>query len=149
MCGECKVEMLFFVCKFWCCFEIIEATWKYSCEGLDVGCIVNHSDFGPLAHRSVFLLAGLLQRKSKGKQCKKRSETGCAGNRFDFCVDVNTNSNFYTPMAVTNFYICLVDFYEQFHIAGWHGGCSVLWVGQTPDPRRHVFTTMLEEIPHC
>ena len=36
-------------------------------ESLDVGCIVNNSDFGTLMHRSVPLLAGPLLRNSKGK----------------------------------------------------------------------------------
>ena len=66
-CEECKVEMLVGVREFRCRFEIVEANWKYSFEGLDVGCIVNNSDFGPLTHRSVLLLAGPLLRNSKGK----------------------------------------------------------------------------------
>ena len=98
--------MLVGVREFWCCFEILEATWKYSFEGLDVGCIVNHSDFGSLTHRSVLLLTVPLLRNSKGKYYKKHRGTGCAENRFDFCVDIKTNSNFYTPIAVTKFYFC-------------------------------------------
>ena len=51
-----------------CCKEVVEASGKFTFEGVDVECILSHSDYNPLTNRTVLLQVGPLLKCKSGKK---------------------------------------------------------------------------------
>ena len=71
------MEHLINVHEFHCCFEVLEATGKFTF----IGNILNHDDFGPLTHRTVLLQAGPLLRDKNGRYYKQKERSDNAENK--------------------------------------------------------------------
>ena len=53
----------------------MEATAKFTWEGMDVSCVLNHRDFGPLTNNTVLLQVGPLLKDKSGKSYQKNGHT--------------------------------------------------------------------------
>ena len=74
-CGGCDDSLLVGAREFRCCKEILEATGKFTYEGMNAACILSHHDFAPLTNRTVLLQVGPLLRDKSGKRYQKSGHT--------------------------------------------------------------------------
>lgn len=71
-CGNCNQSLLVSAREYRCCNEILQATGKFTFEGLPVSCIITHEDYPHLTHKSVLHLVGPMLTGKDGKYYKQR-----------------------------------------------------------------------------
>ena len=73
-CGRCNDVHLSSSREFRCCMEILECQSKYTFEGKDAACIVDHWDYMPMVHRTVLKNVGPLLKSKEGTKYKPKKQ---------------------------------------------------------------------------
>ncbi|XP_028418737.1 uncharacterized protein LOC114544255 [Dendronephthya gigantea] len=82
-CGRCNDRHLSSAREYRCCKEILECAGKYTYEGKDAACIVEHWDYLPMVHRTVLSNVGqLLTRKDGTKYKERKTRVKTSGKIF-------------------------------------------------------------------